>query len=370
MKQRKSPFRYVLLAAGLFTLIMAMWAGLLRMGWALPLLKPTAVGGHGPLMVSGFLGTVIGLERAVGVGKPSMLLAPLLTALGGLALIIGLPTVVGATFILLGSIGVGAIFAYIVRHERALHTYVLAAGCLLWIGGNLLWLSGYGIPQVVPWWAAYLVLTIAGERLELSRLVRITARARAVFIGIIAVLFAGLLTHAFYDAALGWRIFGISIVAYSVWLLMNDVARRTIKIPGVTRFIAYCMMSGYVWLGFAGILATYAGFLTGAMYDAVLHSIFLGFVMAMIFGHAPVIFPAVLGQPMQFNNSFYSHLAVLEISLLLRVGSDLANYVAGRLWGGMLNAVALTLFLVITILAIRAGRAAAAAQKAGPRNRQ
>ncbi|HEY3366775.1 MAG TPA: hypothetical protein VGK74_17120 [Symbiobacteriaceae bacterium] len=356
MVQAKGRIRFVLLATGLFTLIMAMWAGLVRMGWVLPGLTPSAVGGHGPLMVSGFLGTVIGLERAVGVGKPWMLLAPLLTGLGALGLIIGLPTMIGAVFITLGSLCLAAIFGYIVRHEPALHTLVMSAGALFWVGGNLLWVGGYGIPQVVPWWAAYLVLTIAGERLELSRLVQIPRSARTVFMAFIALLAIGLGVHAFLNPALGWRIFGASAVLLAGWLLTYDVARRTVQIPGLTRFIASCMLSGYVWLGIAGLIALFKGFLYGGYYDAALHGIFLGFVVVMIFGHAPVIFPAVLGMGMKFRPAFYLHLVLLHLSLLLRVGADLVDWVPGRLWGGMLNAVALTVFLVSTVLAIRAAR--------------
>jgi len=40
---------------------------------------------------------------------------------------------------------------------------------------------------------------------------------------------------------------------------------------------------------FGGVLVDTAG------YDAFLHAVLLGFVFAMIFGHAPIIFPAVLG---------------------------------------------------------------------------
>ena len=37
------------------------------------------------------------------------------------------------------------------------------------------------------------------------------------------------------------------------------------------------------------------------MHDALLHAPFLGFVMAMIFGHAPVVFPALTGRPLPYD---------------------------------------------------------------------
>ena len=54
--------RYPLLLIALLALLVAIWAGLMRIGWLLPAAGGLAAA-HGPLMVSGFLGTLIGLER-------------------------------------------------------------------------------------------------------------------------------------------------------------------------------------------------------------------------------------------------------------------------------------------------------------------
>jgi len=85
-------------------------------------------------------------------------------------------------------------------------------------------------------------------------------------------------------------------------------------------------------------------------YDAMLHSLFLGFVLAMIFGHAPIIFPAVLRVPIIYTPLFYSHFALLEFSLVLRITGDLTSTASAVKWGGLLNAVSLVLFLVNTAL--------------------
>ncbi|MBL8957988.1 MAG: hypothetical protein JNK82_44855, partial [Myxococcaceae bacterium] len=55
------------------------WLGLSRMG-AVPIPAPRAAADHGPLMVSGFLGTVIALERAVASGRLWAYLGPLACA--------------------------------------------------------------------------------------------------------------------------------------------------------------------------------------------------------------------------------------------------------------------------------------------------
>ena len=68
----------------------------------------------------------------------------------------------------------------------------------------------------------------------------------------------------------------------------------------------------------------------------------------MIFGHVPIIFPAVLGKPILFSPLFYSHLVLLHLSLLLRVGGDLTVWLPARQWGGLFNIIALLLFLANT----------------------
>lgn len=60
--------RFPLMALGMLALLAGVWAGLLRLGWGLPLLRHTLPTAHGPLMVPGFLGTLISLERAVALG--------------------------------------------------------------------------------------------------------------------------------------------------------------------------------------------------------------------------------------------------------------------------------------------------------------
>lgn len=102
-------------------LLAAMWAGLLRMGWAWPPLRPSLAAVHGPLMVSGFVGTLIGLERAVALRRDWCYLSPLLTGLGGILLMFGFiqPAMVLITF---GSAVLVAVSIAIVRHESALST--------------------------------------------------------------------------------------------------------------------------------------------------------------------------------------------------------------------------------------------------------
>ena len=140
----------------------------------------------------------------------------------------------------------------------------------------------------------------------------------------------------------------------ALWFLKNDIAARNIRHPNsLTRYIAICLLGGFVWLGLGGGLYLYNGTLfAGPLYDAALHSIFVGFVIAMIFGHAPIIFPSILGMPISFSPLFYIQLALLHLSLATRVISDLMMNISVRKWGGLLNEVSILLFLAFTIHSI------------------
>jgi hypothetical protein len=345
--------RFSLMVLTLLALLAGLWAGLLRLGWRWPVLQPDLPIAHGPLMVSGVLGTLIGLERAVALNRPWTYAAPLLTGLGALALVVGLSGWAGPLLITLGSLGLMAVFVVIVRRQPALFTVTMGLGTLVWLIGNGLWLMGWPIYRVALWWGGFLVLTIAGERLELARLLRLPGRVRAAFLATASLFLAGLIVMvAAFD--LGVRLTAVGMIALAVWLLRYDIARHTLRKTGLSRFIAACMLSGYVWLGASGLIGLiFGGVAAGPHYDAVLHALFLGFVFSMIFGHAPIILPAVLKVPLAFNPTFYVPLLLLHLSLLLRVVGDLTGWIAVRQWGGLINVVVLLLFLANTVRAAR-----------------
>jgi len=87
---RRLRVRVPLMALGMLALLSALAGGLARLGWPLPVSAPL-VAFHGPLMVAGFLGTVIGLERAVALGRSWAYGGPIASGLGALALAAGVP---------------------------------------------------------------------------------------------------------------------------------------------------------------------------------------------------------------------------------------------------------------------------------------
>src|SRR5690625_1906156 len=109
--------RIPLVAVSMLTLIAALWAGVHRFGWAIPAIRPTLPMAHGPLMVAGFLGTLISLERAVALRKLWSYLAPLTAGVGSISLMAGLG-LVGAVLLTAGSLILVAVFVSLLRQQQ------------------------------------------------------------------------------------------------------------------------------------------------------------------------------------------------------------------------------------------------------------
>jgi len=349
--------RLPLLALAMLSLLAALWGGLGRLGFTFP---PPAAGLsnlHGPLMVSAFLGTLIGLERAVGIGRRWALAGPLASGLGAVALLV-VPGSAGPMLFVLAGLVLVEVLLLAYRLQPTWASATIAAGAACWPVGGALWATGRPVAGVVSWWIAFLGLTIAGERLELTRFLVLARRDRILFGLAAGTLLAGALLSVVNGDA-GVRILGAGCVALAFWLGTKDIARRNLRRTDLPRFTAVCLLTGYVWLAVSGLSALSFGAETaGPRYDAWLHSFFVGFVLSMVFGHAPIIFPAVLMRPMPFRSRFYAHLALLHATLLVRVVSDLAGFADGVRWGGLGNVLAVLLFAANTVSAVVAGRRA------------
>lgn len=347
--------RLALLGLGGIALMAGLAGALVLIGVPVPAPAGRLAVSHGVLMTLGFLGTLIALERAVALGRRWGYAAPLVTGAGGIALVAGAPTERGAIALVIGGLLLAAIYVAFARAQRSLHLAVETAGAGAWVVAALLIVAGQPTSAVFPWLVAFLVLTVMGERLELSGLVRPSGRVRGAFVVAVEVFVVGV-TLVLIVPDIGMRVAGAGLVAMAAWAARYDLARRTIHARGVTRFIAVCLLAGYAWLAVAGVMWIVAGPVAhGFAYDVALHGIFLGFVVSMVFGHAPVILPGVLRIPLPYHPVFYGHLALLHAGLLVRVaGAALDSPDAWRL-GATLNVVAVLLFLVMSVTAALRG---------------
>ncbi|MDZ7683492.1 MAG: hypothetical protein U5J63_17720 [Fodinibius sp.] len=331
----------ILAAIGLLS---GLYSGLLRLGLlsaAEPAVSPIA---HGPLMINGFLGTLIGLERAAALEHKWAYAAPVFMAASTILLLMGLP-IPSNWALIIGSIGLTAVMSYLYYLQPKMYHLIMALGAASLLAGNGLFVAQFPIYELVGWWAAFPMLTIFGERLELNRIMRPPKKAQQLFGGLIVGWIAALaITHV--DRTIGWSIASLFLIGIAGWLIQYDVARRTIKSAEWTKYSAICLLTGYGWLILAGGYGLWYGFPTaGPLYDGLLHMLFVGFVFSMIFAHASVIIPSLSGKLVPWHSYFYGPLIMLHFFLLIRIAGDMVFESSIRIIGSYGNVLAILLFL-------------------------
>ena len=357
----------LLLLPGGLALLTGMDAGLTLAGVLAPVASARLAQLHGPLMVLGFLGTVIALERATALRAAWAFLAPALCAAGALALVLLPAPLLGRLLLAQGLLTLVLVYAVLWRRNRDVTVAVEGLGAVLAFAAALL-LTRVEVAAVLPLLLGFVVLTIAAERVELARLSmpagagdRVAVRAGAVALTATTVVAVSAVAVA---DAVAWRALGLSLLLLTVWLVRHDVARRTINATGLPRFAAAALLAGYVWLALAGLLLLVAGRPQGSVYDVVVHATFLGFAMSMILAHAPVILPAVLRVRLPYHRAMWVPLVLLHLTLAGRIISLAMVGIGLRtlpLWQLALlgNVAALLLFLLTSVvIGTRATRAA------------
>jgi len=344
----RGPSRaWLLLPAGL-SLLAGLDAGLLLLGLPAPVGTARLTDVHGPLMVLGFIGTLVALERAVALRSAAGYAAPALLGAGGIALAAGLPTPVGQVLLVDGAAALVVVLMALWRRRRDEAVAVEVLGATLAVLAALLWVR-VDAAVVVPLLAGFTVLTIAAERVELAR-IHLPSSSERVLV-VVASLVAAAATGAVVFPEWGSRAFGAALLVLTGWLAPRDVARHTIGSSGQPRFCAAAMLAGYGWLGVAGLAWLVAGVTTTpASHDVVVHTVFLGFVMSMVLAHAPVILPAVLRRPVPYRPLLWAPLVVLHVALLLRVVGDVTGIRALVAVGGYGSVTALLLLPLTAVL--------------------
>lgn len=341
--------RVALLAAAVAALAWGVAGGLARLG--APVTAPDGAAHHAFLMIAGFLGTVISLERAVAFRGGIAYAAPVSSALGTLALAAGRVEAANALWIAAPAALV-AVSVALARRQPLPHMAPLVVAALAGLAAGVMH-AAHGDDGAVAFGFVFLVLTIAAERLEMTRLMRRRPLASPLFAACVAALVGGAAAVAI-DPARGSALLGLAFVATAAWLAAFDVARRTRRAGGFAGFAAAALLAGYAWLA-AGGLAWIALAVEMPVRDVALHAVGLGFVMSMILGHAPLVIPAVAGLRMRYTPAFYVPLALLHLSVAARVVAALAAP-SLRPATGILNAVALLSFIAVLGTSLLVGR--------------
>lgn len=358
---RRPAFRMLFMLPAGAALLIGLNAGLQLLGTDAPLKVDRFPQVHGMLLVLSFVGTVIALERSVALNKAWGYASPALLGIAGLLLISPADLWLGKTVLLAGTIAMTLVYIPLWRRQYDNVVLIQVLGAVSAVAAAALWLRVPNIPVLLPFLGTFVVLTIAGERLELARIGIASPKAEPLLLAASFTLLSATAATLLWPAA-GYPLFGTALLALVGWLVVYDAARKTIRSQGLPRYIAASLLAGYGWLAIAGVvLALHDGPLTGAAYDVAIHAVFLGFTIAMIMAHAPVILPAVLRKPLPYTPGFWLPAGLLHVSLVVRLGmGDGAGNHSAWVTGGVLNVVSILLFAAMAVWqATRAKKAAA-----------
>lgn len=369
--RHQPPWRLLILLTAGVAVLTGLHAALIRLGLATPSTAVSLGDAHGVLMVYGFIGTAIGLERAVALQSSRLrrdrlaYAAPILNGLGAVTLV---ASAVAPDTITTGNALPGilwclslaslcAIYLRIWQRQPSLALLIQTLGAFLGLAGIALWTGGHEPAALIPWWAGFLILTIAGERLELARVAFATGstETRVLAEATATALAAGL---TLTSPEIGFTLYGLAVAVLAIDLAWHDIARITIRSHGLPRLSAACMLVGYGWLTLAGSIWLIGGPISdGYRYDLVIHSITIGFVLSMIVAHAPIILPAIARRTVPYHPALWVVWGGLQLGLVVRaIAGVRANLEAWQL-GGAVNVAALLAFiLTVLTLAVTSGR--------------
>lgn len=351
-------WRFPLLIMGMLSLLFGVSSGLGYIGVVVPDFSLKLANLHGVLMIPAFLGTVISLERAVALGRKWAYLAPTLSALGAFQVIRSVDSDYYTPVFILSAVMFVIVSVAVLLIQLNKQNGILLLGSICLLAGNIqLCITHYPASSIL-WWMSFLLLTIAGERLELSRLVVRSEALKNALALLTLIPPLGALLNLFSPLN-GMLLFSTGLMGIAVWLLTSDIARKTIHMNGLTRFTAACMLSGYGWLIIASVLFIAFGLMhpnSQYLLDPALHSFFLGFVFTMVIGHALLIFPSITRLKMPWSPTFYAPLVLLHLALIVRIAGALSGDFGVQQWGARGNAVALVLFLIMILATVIRGQ--------------
>ncbi|MBA4054859.1 MAG: hypothetical protein C0490_09120 [Marivirga sp.] len=338
-------------------LVIGIMAGLIRIGWSFPTNSVSMH--HGAIMVGGFLGTLILLEKVIPLKKKILFALPVINALS-LVMIVPRFYLIGQIFLMIGAVGLLIVFLLYFRQQpEDLSTMLMITGACCQIIGHVMLIAKEFYPIAFPWWMGFILFVIVGERVELSKFLPVTRQNKYLLIGFLVLFLIGLVVP-FHGT--GKYLSGLGLITIAIWLLKHDVIAIAIKKEGLARFSAAALMSGCLSLMFTGVFMISLPDLPFA-YDAIVHTFFLGFVFPMIFGHGPIILPGVLGLNVKpYHPLLYIPLGTMILSLILRLLSDtmVLPYIV-RQWSGWVSAGSILLYFMlllrITVIKLRYAKA-------------
>lgn len=245
---------------------------------------------------------------------------------------------------------------YLIKYPEDSSVVLMVIGAACLVIADVLLFSKQFYPISFPWWMAFVLFTIVGERLELSKFLPVSRIARISLYGFLALFLTGLILP-FHGV--GKYLSGAALILIGTWLLRFDVIKIGLRNKGLTRYSAVALLLGNISLIVEG---TFLLILPETMpaYDSLVHTFFIGFGFTMVFAHGPTILPEVLGISVKpYSSILYVWLIMLQASLYLRIVSGTILELGWRKYSGLITVMSIALYLItIIILLIKARKRA------------
>lgn len=344
----RAPLRLALIMSAAACMLIGLNAGLTRLAVPAPVDSLELGAKHGPIMVFGFMGSLIALERAQALRNSLAYLAPALMSLGALTLATGVSPRLGHILLIDGTLAFTAVVFFLWRRAPVtlVAVQVLAAVLATLAAAFLL---SHEVSITIGLLTAFLVITITSERAELAQLSMGASATRVPVVIAMGTTLGGL--GSLIDSDAGARLLGLTLLLTCGWLLRDDVSRRFIRLDGQRRFLGAALLAGTLWLAVAGCVWLVRG-TGGTAYDTGVHAIFLGFGMSMIMAHAPIIFPTVLSRPLPYRSAMWAPLGMLHVGMIARVVGDLFHLTPLHQTGGIMTVLSVLLFGASTVYSV------------------
>lgn len=336
----------------LLALISGMFGGLIRMGWAFSF--PQAAGYHGLLMTGCFMGSLITLERMVTMKSKWWMIFPTTCALAVPFVLTGKVTA-GVILLMISSVGLVAFYCYHLWKYAETYWYILFSGSSFWLAGNIVFFQTESVPIALNWWVGFILLTILGERLELTKFLPVPKWEKQMLVALLVITCFGLVAGAHSHMTWVYPLGGLGLV---FWFVRNDMARKSVKKSGYQRYLGFGILTAHFWLllHFIGLLLFSENI---AGYDIYIHTFFLGFGFSMIWAHAPMLLPALLKLPTKgYKPVIWIVWTGFQLSLFLRVLTAFLGFMEWKKWTSMANGILILLMFVSMVLIMVLGKKA------------
>ncbi|MFW9855312.1 MAG: hypothetical protein ACFFFG_09625 [Candidatus Thorarchaeota archaeon] len=342
-----TQFRYPALFLAMLSAVTGILIGVLRLGFpSIPLppyLTVSVFVAHPEIIILGFFNLVIYLERWEARGSiehPGRWTSEFLIVPPGLSaacfLLNLLPLWINGQNSILWYLGwfwtlIGLFFmiwaqSWVFRtipQSRGSSSFLILASFLLG-GMALLLILNWNLHRLYLYLVLYLVLIVLGERLDLGSVPNIVFRV-VVGGGIVLpfVAFGDLI----FASTLMFQVFLGMMTLILVFLIVFDTGLTSIQgSTWIRNYQRWILRGAYSWLGFGLLLlgAYSVSLPLVGIYDSALHSITIGFILSMVIGHAPLIFPGLIGKaPIQKLRGGLIWPVLLWGALILRIIGNL-----------------------------------------------